>query len=163
MLLLLLWAGGVRAGWVEDALAFAGGLAAGLVVHELGHVVVARAYGEKLDWREGLWECRYPCENLSKVAVAGNMASALTGEVLLHTARRGAFIDGLQTWNTINPICYAIKDARSRGGYYDYAHVDDTVQVALAIHAASVGYRHLSDEHWRIRMGARSISFSRDF
>ena len=55
LLLLLLWAGGVRAGWVENALAFAGGLAAGLVVHELGHVVVARAYGEKLDWNGGLW------------------------------------------------------------------------------------------------------------
>lgn len=161
VIFLSLFCGPVHANWFEDALFFGSGLAAGLAVHELGHIVAAHAYGEKLDWRDGQWECRYPCDDLSKVAIAGNVASVLVGETLLHTSYRGSFVDGLQTWNTLNPVRYAIKDSRSHHGYLDYANANDKAQIAIAIHAASIGYRHVNNGHWRFVF--RSISYSRDF
>lgn len=160
---LLLVTGTARAGWLEDAVHFGTGLAAGFVVHELGHIVTARAYGEKMEWAGISWTCRAPCGDYSKIAVAGNLASVVLGESLLHTPYRNAFVDGLQTWSTLNPMRYAIKDAQSQQGYRDYYYVDDRVQIALALHAASIGYRHLSKGNWRVGVGARSISFSRDF
>lgn len=153
----------VRAGLVSDALQFAAGLAAGLAVHELGHIIVAHAYGEKLSLEGTTLECKWPCKHYDKVALAGNLSTALIGEALLHTDLRGSFIDGMQTWNTINPIQYHAADTRSRHGHYDYAAVDDRVQLALAIHAASIGYRHVAQGRWRVGTRLRTVTFSIDF
>ena len=160
---LLVTSGGAQAGWFEDTLKFAAGLAAGVAVHELGHVVIARAYGERLEWSGGEWECRAPCRNIDKVALAGNLTTAIVGEALLHTSFRGAFVDGVQTFNTVNPISYAYKNATTAGGYLDYRGVDDRVQIALALHAASIGYRHAADGKWRFGVAGRSVQWSINF
>jgi hypothetical protein len=151
-----------------DALLFAAGLLAGFAVHEVGHELAARAYGERLQWSSGKWLCRTPdstgpCEHLGAVAVAGNLSTAIVGEALLHTEYRGPFIDGMQTYNTINPIQYALKDAIAPGGYADYMEVSSGVKIALAVHAASIGYRHVSKGYWRIDVKGNLIQFSKAF
>lgn len=163
LLLSLLPVNPARADWIDDALLFAGGLAAGFVVHELGHELAARAYGEKLEWYDGKLTCRWPCHDLDKIALAGNLATAITGEILLHTQYRNTFVDGVQTFNTVNPISYAYKDSVTPGGYGDYANVNDTTQIALAIHAASIGYRHVAGGKWRFDIAGRRVQWSINF
>lgn len=167
IILLMLVPSAGNAGWLEDAALFAGGLVAGLAVHELGHELAARAYGERLTWsaRRGTLQlnCRSPCEERIQVSAAGNVATALVGEMLLHMPYRNVFVDGMQTFNTLNPIFYAYKDSTTPGGYSDYAHTDDRLQIVLAIHAASIGYRHVADGRWRVGATARTVNFSIDF
>ena len=91
------------------------------------------------------------------------MTTALVGEALLHTDYRGAFVDGWQTFNTLNPISYAYKDSVTSGGYLDYANVNDAAQIALAVHAASIGYRHMTDGKWRFGVAGRRVQWSINF
>lgn len=171
LFMLFLIPGCCKADWKEDvtdALLYVSGIVVGLAVHEVSHELAARHYGEELTWNDGGWLCRNqrddaPCNNLKKVAIAGNLGTAVVGEVLLHLPskyRQTIFVDGIQTFNTINPITYAYKDASTNGGYLDYRYVDNRVQIALAIHAASIGYRQFSKRTWNISVVPRGVQFS---
>jgi hypothetical protein len=163
MLFLLATVLPARADWFEDAVLFATGFVSGVIVHELGHELTARAYGEKLAWRGTQWTCTYPCDDIENIALAGNLATAIVGETLLHLPYKNAFVDGMQTFNTMRPILYALEDAVFPSGHLDYRYVDDRVQLVLAIHAASLGYRHTQQGRWRIGTTGRSLQFSRNF
>ena len=140
-------------------------------VHEASHELTARAYGEKLTWSGGKWLCRAPddnapCENLEKVALAGTLSTAILGESLLRLPskyRYTPFVDGMQTFNALNPIQYAYTDSVTARGYEDYRYVDDRIQIALAIHAASIGYRQFSDRAWRFFVAPRGVQLSVTF
>lgn len=151
-----------KADWkdtVSDTFLFITGIAASFAIHELGHELTARAYGEKLDWHpnNGLeWSCQQQCKNIKSVEIAGNVATAITGELLLLLPNReNPFIDGMQAFNSINPIAYAYKDARSP--YGDYANVNDSAQIALAVHAATIGHRQFSNRLWSIHPREKGI------
>lgn len=151
-----------KADWkdsVTNSLLFVAGIAASYTIHEIGHELTARAYGEKLDWHTGIgleWSCRSPCENISSIAIAGNVATAITGELLLLLPNKeNPFVDGMQAYNSVNPIGYAYKDARSP--YGDYSHVNDTAQIALAIHAATIGHRQFSKRLWSVYPKQRGV------
>jgi hypothetical protein len=155
---------------VRDGFLFAAGITTSFVVHEAGHALTARSYGEKLDWHgsgfNSHWSCRYPCRNIEQVAVAGNLSTAIVGESLLYIPaeyRHSPFVDGMQMFNTINPITYTYEDSTTSGGYRDYRNVDDRIQIALAIHAASIGYRQFSDRLWNVAVVPRGIKFNIQF
>ena len=173
-LILFLFAVPSQADWkdkVVDVLLFASGVIVSYAVHEVSHELTARAYGEKLTWKDGKWRCWTPdnsaqCEDLSKVALAGNLGTAILGESLLYLPekyRYTPFVDGMQTWNSTNPIRYAYSDATTTGGYADYRYVDDRIQVALAIHAASIGYRQFSDRAWKFFVTKNGVVASIQF
>jgi hypothetical protein len=158
-----------KADWKEVAsnyFFFAAGIATSFIVHEAAHELTARAYGERLDWQDGKWICNYPCPDLDKIALAGNLSTAILGESLLYLPdkyRNTPYVDGMQTFNTVNPIAYAYKDSTTSEGYGDYRHVDDRIQIALAIHAASIGYRQFSDRLWNVAVVPRGIKFNIQF
>ena len=138
----------------------AAGFVSGFVVHELSHELTARAYGEKLRWEGLSWVCEYPCENIDNIALAGNLGTAIVGEALLHLPdkyRYTPFVDGMQVFNTLNPIGYAIQDSLTTGGYQDYRYVDNRIQVAIAIHAATIGYRQFSERAWNFVVTQRGV------
>ena len=142
---------------VREVFFFATGIVTSFAVHEAGHALAARAYGEKLDWHgsgfNSEWSCRYPCWHIEQVSVAGNLSTAIVGEMLLRLPgdyRHTPFVDGMQAFNTINPITYDFKNASEDGGHGDYRSVDESAQVALALHAASIGYRQFSGRLWTI-------------
>jgi hypothetical protein len=156
-----------QAGWkniASDVLLYAAGITTSFAIHEAGHALAARAYGEKLDWHgsgfNSEWVCRYPCDNLEQISVAGNLSTAIVGETLLHLPYKNAFVDGMQTFNALNPVLYAYKDSTTSGGYGDYRNVDDRIQIALAIHAASIGYRQFSERLWNIAVVPHGINFN---
>lgn len=149
---------------VRDGFLFAAGITTSFVVHEAGHALTARAYGEKLDWHgsgfNSEWVCRYPCHNIEQISVAGNLSTAIVGETLLYLPYKNAFVDGMQAFNALNPIAYAYKDSTTSGGYEDYRAVDDRIQIALAIHAASIGYRQFSERVWNFAVVPHGIKFN---
>ena len=158
-LILFIFAVPSQADWKEkavDVLLFASGMVVSFAVHEASHELVARSYGEKLDWNDANeWSCRLPCKHHDKVAIAGNLSTAILGESLLYLPskyRYMPFVDGMQTYNTSNPISYLYLNSRSKDGYGDYMYLDknmDNVITSLAIHAASIGYRQFSERTWR--------------
>ena len=159
------WKDSVRNGFL-----FTTGIVASFAAHEAGHALAARAYGEKLDWHgsgfNSEWSCRYPCRNIEQVAIAGNLSTAIVGEVLLRLPgkyRHTPFVDGMQAFNTMNPVTYAIKNASEDGGYGDYRNVDESVQITLAIHAASIGYRQFSQRLWNISIAPHGVQFNARF
>ena len=70
---------------------------------------------------------------------------------------------GMQAFNTMNPVTYAIKNASEDGGYGDYRNVDESVQITLAIHAASIGYRQFSQRLWNISIAPHGVQFNARF
>ena len=168
LLILIFVPGCCQADWkntLADTFIFATGIAVGFFVHEAGHWVTAKAYGEKLSWDGGKFECEYPCKHIDNVAVAGNLATAIVGESILHIPHKygkTAFADGIQVFTSLNPINYYRKDISAKGGYGDYKHVNDSLEAALAIHGASVGYRQFSGR-WAVTPTARGIQFSARF
>jgi hypothetical protein len=131
-----------------DTLLFLAGMLSGFVVHEAGHELVARAYGEELIWKNGSWICTGYCEHLEQVAIAGNAATAIAGEIAVNTGSQGYFTDGFIAFAGINQITYYAADALNNG-YKDYANVDDdTVKVALAIHGATLLHRRFGPRLW---------------
>ena len=161
-----------KADWKEnviDAFMFVAGIATSHAVHEIGHELTARAYGEKLDWPRMEWTCRPPCTHHDKIAMAGNISTAILGEALFLLPaiyKHTPFVDGMQTFNTINPIAYLYKQETETGGYGDYQNLSDDYkkyEVALAIHAATIGYRQLSDRLWSITVAPRHIHFTYKF
>lgn len=172
-LILFLFAVPSQADWkdnVSDAMLYAAGIATSYVIHEAGHVITARAYGEKLDWNDSFeWKCRPPCEHHDNIAMSGNFATAILGESLLYLPlkyRNSSFVDGMQTFNTANPIVYLYLNERNKNGYGDYQFLDDSYrkhEVALAIHAASVGYRQFSERAWRLMVTPRGVQIRASF
>jgi hypothetical protein len=173
-LLLALVTESAKADWKAktiDVLLYASGIVVSLAVHEAAHELTASAYGEKLTWSDGEWICRNqsdtaPCENIDKVAIAGNLSTAILGESLMFLPARyryTPFVDGMQTFNAVNPVVYAYKDSVTSGGHLDYRYVDDNVQIAIAIHAASIGYRQFSDRTRYIFVTPRSVQFNMAF
>jgi len=155
---------------VRDGFLFATGIVASFAIHEAGHALAARYYGEKLDWHgsgfDSEWSCRYPCRNIEQVAIAGNLSTSIVGEALLYLPneyRHTPFVDGMQAFNMVNPISYAIKNAREDDGYGDYRNVDESIQIALAIHAASIGYRQFSERLWNISIVPHGVQFNARF
>jgi len=163
----------VHADWKDtasDVLLFAAGLTTSFAIHEAGHALAARYYGEKLDWHgsgfDSEWSCRYPCQHIEQVAISGNLSTAIVGEALLrlpNNYRYMPFIDGMQAFDTMNPITYAIKSASEDGGYGDYRNVGESVQIALAIHAASIGYRQFSERLWAVSVVPHGMQFNARF
>ena len=158
------WKDSVRNGFL-----FATGIVTSFAIHEAGHALAARAYDEKLDWHgsgfNSEWSCRYPCRHIEQVSLAGNLSTAIVGELLLRLPdyQHTPFVDGMQAFNTANPITYAIKSSREYGGYEDYRYVDESIQVALAIHAASIGYRQFSERLWNISIVPHGVQFNARF
>ena len=157
----------VHADWKDtasDVLLYAAGITMGFAIHEAGHALTARYHGEKLDWYGSgygsIWSCRSPCHNLEQISVAGNLSTAIVGETLLHLPYKNAFVDGMQMFNTVNPITYAYTDSTTSGGYGDYRNVDDRTQIALAIHAANIGYRQFSERLWNVAIVPHGIKFN---
>ena len=151
---------------LRDSSLFAAGIVASLVVHEAGHALAAHSRGERLDWNGSEWSCRSPCQNIEQVSLAGNLSTAIVGEALLRLPmdyRHTPFVDGMQVYNAVNPIAYAVKSARQDGGYRDYRNVNESMQVALAIHAASVGYRQFSKRLWAVSVVPHGVQFKARF
>lgn len=152
-----------------DILQFSAGIITAFALHEAGHALAAHVYGEKIEWHgSGLgseWECLYPCRNIENVAIAGNLTTAVVGESLLHLPFRGQYINGIQAFNLMNPIAYAVRDYKTADGYGDYRYVDDQLQTAIALHAYSVGYRHFSDRLWGVSIvpGGAQFNFNLKF
>jgi len=162
IILLMLFPVTASADWkAMDYLSFGLGVVTSLLIHEAGHAITAKAYGEELKWKGTSWVCEYPCDNNDKISVAGNLATAIVGEALLHIDnkyRNTPYVDGMQAYNTINPIRYAYKDITQNGGYRDYVDVNDTVEVAIAVHAATIGYRQYNNRLWTVT--PRGIQFN---
>ena len=109
---------------------------------------------------------RLPCENIEKVALAGNLGTAIFGEALLYLPakyKNTSLVDGMQMFNTVNPVFYAYKDATTSGGYLDYRYVDNRVQNVIAVHAATIGHRQFSERTWRFFVTHRGIQFNASF
>lgn len=164
----------VSADWKEnviDSVLFVSGIVVSFAVHEASHELAARYYGEDLKWVGDGWVCRTqdglnPCNNLKKVALAGNLGTAILGESLLTLPdkyKNTSFVDGMQMFNAVNPISYSYKDATTSGGYLDYRYVDNRVQAILAVHAASIGYRQFSKRLWNIAVAPRGVQFNMRF
>ena len=169
-LFILLFPLSADADWKEktlDVVLFASGVVVSFVVHEVSHELTARAYGEKLDWELNGFAtksyCRSPCEHIDKIAIAGNLSTAILGESLMYLPAKykyTPFVDGMQAYNVENPIGYAYRDSITPGGYGDYRYVDDRAQIALAIHAASIGYRQFSKRFWSVVVVPRGLQFN---
>ena len=174
-LILFLFAVPSQADWKDntlDVVLFVAGGFMSLAVHEASHAIAAKAYGEKLTWEDMQWVCRKPndnnveCNHYSKIAVAGNLGTSIVGEALLYLPvkyRNSSFVDGMQSVNVANSIGYAYKDATVSGGSGDYRSVDNRYQVALAVHAASIGYRQFSERTWRFFVTPRGVQFNASF
>jgi hypothetical protein len=120
------------------------GLLTGVAVHETGHKLTARYYGENIEWQNNGWLCRAPCTNIKEIAIAGNLATAIVGEALLKLPKEyceTSFIDGLQTFNTLEPIRYSLLP----DNYGDYKYVSEDKENLIALHAVSIGWRQFNE------------------
>jgi hypothetical protein len=126
-----------------------GGIASG-VIHEVSHIVVARAEGVRLDFIDDGGQLSFRPSTKSKyrnIAIAGFGAQALGQELIFATDTINAFTVGYTAFYTINNIAYVIADSVCEGGYGDFKFMrengmnTDVAKAILLAHTAFTIYR----------------------
>lgn len=130
---------------------FFGGLAAGLISHELlGHETMAKLEGADMHWNGTKWSTNASPSALRNIAMAGFGAQVLSTEILLGVdaiPKDNSFVLGWLTYNILNAVYYTAADSLQKGGCGDFETLrnngtnTDLVKIGLLAHAALSAYR----------------------
>jgi len=140
------------------ALFILGGVTSG-VVHEVGHIIVARAEDVKLDFIDDGGNLVFSPSARSKyrnISIAGFGAQGLGQELIFATDTINAFTIGYTAFYAINNIAYIIADSISGDGYKDFIMMrenginTDFVKALLLAHTAFTIYRLYKNPKFKI-------------
>lgn len=136
LILLLLFSSSAHAGkWTDFFL----GMASSMIVHELSHEVVARAYGEQLQWNGMAWSCpQCSPESIQPIAIAGLTANIVSSEILLRK-NQTPYVRGWLSMNIISQVQYSFGENGDLSNFP--SNQKDTISALSTIHAASVSQR----------------------
>jgi hypothetical protein len=129
------------------------------VVHEAGHIIVARAENVKLDFIDDEGNLIFSPSARSKhrnISIAGFGAQGLGQELIFATDTINAFTIGYTAFYAINNIAYIIVDSISEAGYKDFIMMrenginTDFVKALLLAHTAFTIYRLYKNPKFKI-------------
>ena len=105
-------------GWPLSILKFTGGLAAGALMHEGSHALVAAATGTRMTWEVGTYNqpigfTDHANSDTKGLAIysSGFIAQAAGAEIILQVDgidKNDNYVRGMMAWNVVNPILYSL-------------------------------------------------------
>ena len=180
--------GGEEETTYTSVLKFCAGIVAAFSIHEGGHALVGWVTGTDMDWRWG--DMNQPLQftedadsdaDGAAINMAGLISQAIGAEVILQVDKidkNDAFVQGMMTWNILNPIFYALdywfchKTNRIDGNTYEgdlagverytsepTAHGFALSMVGIAVYQAN---RFLKTQSWApdwFKNKSRNINF----
>ncbi len=140
-----------RWGLAKTAGGFTAGFVSGLVVHELGHEIVARQKGVDIEWSGVNWYAdNASSSELRNISIAGFGMQVLSTEVILRSKsipKDSSYVLGWLTYNIVNQITYPLQNELSSSGYKDLVTYEKNggnvkvLEVGLIAHAIWSFYR----------------------
>lgn len=140
---------------VKETAKFGAGFASGVLAHETGHYLVAKAEGMdnvKIHPTKVTYEYdKYSKSAERNIAMAGFGADIIGSEIVMSNdklfPKDNNFVLGYLAWTMIEPLSYTLRHELSSNGYGDLKGLDETgidaraVEVGLIAHAALTYYR----------------------
>lgn len=114
-------------------------MASSLLAHELSHELVARAYGQQLQWTGMAWSCpTCTADALRPIAISGLATNIISSEILLRLDQT-PYDRGWLSFDIISEAQYSLGSGGDLNNFTtDEARLMSTLSV---IHAASVSQR----------------------